>query len=175
MPPVSPYEDVESFRRLYEETHLIVFRYVCGLLGYAGAEADDLAAETYFRAWNARRSFTGDQKAAVGWLLRIARNLVIDAYRREKARGESEDIDELPLPSSEGEPEQAALEKERGQALWKSVQKLPASHREIITLRYLLGWPVWEIAAQVGIVENTVSQIIHRSLEKLRKDWDHHE
>jgi RNA polymerase sigma-70 factor (ECF subfamily) len=169
--PAPDYEDAEAFHRLYEETNLSVFRYTCGLLGGPGAEADDLAAETYFRAWNARRSFHGDGKAALGWLLRIAHNLVIDAYRREKTRGESQDIEELAIPSLEPGPEQQALQQEQLQVLWSLVKKLPEDQREILTLRYVLGWPVKEIAAHLGILENTASQTIHRTLSRLRADW----
>ena len=78
--------NADAFTRLYEETYLIVFRYVYGLSGGPLQESEDLTAETYARAWKTRQGFHGDGQAALGWLLRIARNLAIDLSRRRKVR-----------------------------------------------------------------------------------------
>src|SRR5689334_4070515 len=74
--------NADSFAHLYETTHLFVFRYVYGLSGGPAEEAEDLTAETYARAWKTSSHFRGDERAALGWLLRIARNLAIDLARR---------------------------------------------------------------------------------------------
>jgi DNA-directed RNA polymerase specialized sigma24 family protein len=43
--------------------------------------------------------------------------------------------------------------------------------REILVLRYVLGWPVKRIGEYLGILENTVSVSIRRSLQRLRDRW----
>ncbi|MCL4258976.1 MAG: sigma-70 family RNA polymerase sigma factor, partial [Anaerolineales bacterium] len=43
--------------------------------------------------------------------------------------------------------------------------------REILTLRYSLGWQVKEIAAHMGMTESHISVTIHRTLTKLRQQW----
>src|SRR5512147_2572094 len=63
--------NADAFTRLYDDTHLIVFRYLYGLSGGPLQEVEDLTAETYARAWKTRQSFIGDKQAALGWLLRI--------------------------------------------------------------------------------------------------------
>jgi RNA polymerase sigma-70 factor (ECF subfamily) len=60
--------DADSFTRLYENTHLLVFRYVYGLSGGPLQEVEDLTAETYARAWKTRQHFNGSDPAALGWL-----------------------------------------------------------------------------------------------------------
>ena len=160
-----------SFSIFYEQTHLPVFRYLYGLTGGPQEDVEDLTAEAFIRAWRARRTFQGDADAALGWLMKIARRLVIDDYRRRKARPVTEgDIpDELPL--ADPLPEEAALAGEDQQSLWTLLRRLPNEPREMLVLRYLLGWRVNQIAAYLEVPENTVSVTIHRTLERLRQRW----
>jgi hypothetical protein len=63
------FPNADAFARLYEQTYLRIFRYIYGLSGGPLQEAEDLTAETYERAWKRRQRFTGDEQAALGWLL----------------------------------------------------------------------------------------------------------
>ena len=105
--------------------------------------------------------------SAIGWLIRIAKSLVIDDYRRtvRAARNLSTDID------SEATPEQTAVQDEQQKLLLRLVADLPDEQREMIILRYLLGWRVNEIARHMGTSENKISVSIHRTLSKLRAQW----
>jgi RNA polymerase sigma-70 factor (ECF subfamily) len=166
-----PLQDANAFRRLYERTHLIVYRYIFGYLGGAVHEAEDLTAETFIRAWRAHQHFEGDEEAAVGWLLRIARNLVIDNYRRKKAHGVDEDLEETHLSSSQAGPEEHLLLQEQMHILQRMLLDLEPEQREMIVLRYILEWPVNRIAAHMNMLENTVSVNLRRILQRLRADW----
>jgi RNA polymerase sigma-70 factor (ECF subfamily) len=171
----APLLDRASFENLYARTHLVVYRYIYGLYGGPVEEVEDLTAETFLRAWNARRRFSGDDGAALGWLLRIARNLVIDAIRREKVRRVTGGFDEEnaepdPFPALASPEEQAAF-REQVRTLRVILLELPAEHREMIVLRYILGWPVKGIAAHLGLLENTVSVILRRVFQRIRDRW----
>jgi RNA polymerase sigma-70 factor (ECF subfamily) len=167
----APLGAAANFSAFYERTHMLVFRYLYGLTGGPQEDVEDLTAEAFTRAWRTRRNFKGDDQAALGWLIKIARSLVIDDYRRRKARPqiEGEIPDETPLAGPP--PEEIALADEAQQMLWSLLQRLPAGPREILVLRYLLGWQVNQIAASLEIPENSVSVTIHRTLEKLRQQW----
>jgi RNA polymerase sigma-70 factor, ECF subfamily len=168
----APLDSPEAFSRLYECTHLSVYRYIFGLHGGPAEDVEDLAAETFTRAWKARRSFNGDPQAAgAGWLLRIARRLVIDAYRRSQARIPIEDgpLDEIPQVGLI--PEKLVIEAEQGDVLLTLLQRLPEEQREMIVLRYLLDWRVRQIGEYLEIPENTVSVTIRRALARLQRDW----
>jgi DNA-directed RNA polymerase specialized sigma24 family protein len=41
----------------------------------------------------------------------------------------------------------------------------------LLILRYILGWQVKQIAAHLGMVENTASVYLHRAIEQIRRDW----
>jgi RNA polymerase sigma-70 factor (ECF subfamily) len=165
--PTSPLAAHSAFRELYEHNRLPVFRYVYGLTGGPQEEAEDLTAETFLRAWKARHDFQGDEASATGWLIRIAKRLVIDRYRRtsQERRHPPDDPPEDPTP------EQTAVLDEQMRFLFRLVANLPDEPREILALRYLVGWRVNEIAGYMGITENQVSVTIHRTISRLRENW----
>ncbi|MEA4910116.1 MAG: RNA polymerase sigma factor [Anaerolineaceae bacterium] len=168
----TPLETPEAFSALYERDCLSVYRYLYGLHGGPAEDVEDLVAETFARAWKARRSFSGDpQTAGTAWLLGIARRLVIDAYRRSRARIQPEDgpLDEVPQlgPTPEG----LVLAGEQREVLWRLLQRLPDEQREMLVLRYLLDWRVRQISQYLGIAENTVSVAMRRALVRLQREW----
>ena len=159
------------FAHLYEETHLMVFRYVYGLSGGPAQEAEDLTAETYTRAWKTRRHFNGNKQAALGWLLRIARNLAIDLSRRRKIHNVDEDVDVELLLDPKHTPEADVILHEQIKTLWQMLNRLPEDVREILVLRYMLGWQVKQIADYLEMTENNVSVTIRRAIKSLQRDW----
>lgn len=161
----------EAFSALYDRAHLTVFRYVYGLCGGPPQEVEDLTAETFLRAWQARERFTGAEDAAVGWLLRIARNLVIDHHRRGRARHEDQDAAPEMLAAPDATPEEQAQQREQWRTLWRLMYTLPPEQREMLVLRYLLGWRVRAIARYLHVPENTVSVTLRRVLLRLRRKW----
>lgn len=161
----------DTFTRLYENTYLSVFRYIFGLNGGFHQEAEDLAAETYARAWRTRQRFHGDDHAALGWLLRIAKNLIIDLSRRRKVREVDEETDIEWLVDKSQSPELDVITRERIVTVWRLLGTLPETTREILVLRYMLGWQVKQIAEYVETNENHVSVTIRRTLTRLRHDW----
>lgn len=170
----------EAFSAMYDHTHIQVFRYIYGLRGGPLEDVEDLTAETYIRAWNARHTYRGEAQGAIGWLLRIARSQAIDAYRRSQARIRPQEADleeeggrELPLDPSwmKETPEGEMLETERRRILLDLLQSLPPEAREMLVLRYFLGWRVQQIGEYMEMPENTVSVSIRRSLERLRNRW----
>lgn len=157
-----------AFSDLYERTRLPVFRYIYGLTGGPQDDVEDLTAETFIRAWKARHQFDGDKDAAVGWLIRIAKRLVIDDYRRRTVRMNRS----LPAdPPPESMPEPSAIEAEQQRILRALLANMPDEQREILTLRYMLGWRIGDIAGFLGVTENNISVTIHRTLAKLREQW----
>lgn len=171
-PSSPPYADPQAFSQLYDRTHLFVFRYIYGLHNGPRQEVEDLTADTFTRAWHARHSFQGDERAAIGWLLKIARNLVIDAHRRTQFRGIPDDLDEAVIAAPDTSPEAQSLQREQTRHLWQLLHTLPPRQREMLVLRYMLGWQVQDIGKYLNIPENTVSQTIRRVLARLRERWD---
>jgi len=161
----------ETFQHFYAQNYLAIYRFIYGLYGGPVEEIEDLTAETFVRAWKSRRRFHGSQQAALGWVFKIARNLVIDQHRRQRSRGFVQDIEVTIIPAGDPNPEEQTQVREQVQILWSLLPALPDQQREILVLRYMLGWRVHEIAEHLAMNENTVSVYIRRALKRLRQDW----
>jgi RNA polymerase sigma-70 factor (ECF subfamily) len=170
-------QDPETFRDLYNHTQLIIFRFIYGLHGGPAEEVEDLTCDTFLRAWKARSGFKGNHHQALCWLFTIARHIVIDEHRRKKYQWErnnlsldSENIKEAWI-STHQTPEEETATSEQFTELWQRLQKLPDDKREILVLRYMVGWQVKQIAEYIHKEENTVSVIIKRCLEEIIINW----
>lgn len=161
----------DAFAQLYERTHVMVYRYIHGLLGGSSEDVEDLTAETFMRAWKTRGRFEGDDGAALGWLLKIARHLVIDVYRRRSTRSGDEPLNEMNLSSPQAGPEDRLLADEQIEKLLHALDALPVEQREMVVLRYVLDWRVKQVAQYMGLAENTVSVTLRRALARLRQAW----
>ncbi len=158
-----------AFSHMYERNRLSVFRYIYSLVGGSTDDAEDLTAETFIHAWKARHSFEGNVDRAIGWLIGIARKLVIDNYRRNAVRKTSSLPPNLKADSA---TEEEVLVIQQKQRLLDLLNELPTDQREILVLRYILGWRVNQIAAHLRLSENNISVTIHRTLAVLREQID---
>lgn len=163
--------NAETFQQFYAQNYLAIFRFIYGLRGGPTEEVEDLTAETFTRAWKSRRGFKGSAQAAQGWLFKIARNLVIDNHRRQKHQGFEQDIEQHAIQADDLDPEQQFQIREQVQILWSSMSALSDLQREILVLRYMLGWRVNDIGQYLEIKENTVSVYIRRALKQIRQSW----
>ena len=161
----------ECFQWVYENHHLTIFRYIYGCHGGTLQDVEDLTTTTFLRAWKSRHRFHGNKDAAVGWLLRIARNLVIDTRRQIKRNREHVDIDKQDLSTGESLPEEQFSHRERIQVLRELLADLPEDRKEMLVLRYILGWRVKDIASHMDRNENSVSVTIRRTLKRLNEAW----
>ena len=172
-----PLQDPEAFSNLYTNNQIIIFRFIYGMHGGPIEEVEDLTCDTFMRAWKGRGRFFGDDREALCWLFTIARHLVIDAHRQMKSHQDNSNvilddstIDALYI-SSQVTPEEQAACHDQFRHLWQALQNLPDDKREMLVLRYLLGWKVKQIAEYLKKEENTVSVYIRRCLEQIRHDW----
>jgi RNA polymerase sigma-70 factor, ECF subfamily len=163
----SPIASRASFSDMYEYNRLPVFRYIYGLTGGPQEAVEDLVAETFLRAWKARHRFDRDFDSAIGWLLQIAKRLVIDEYRHSLQASRIMLLEHAVDPA----PELLAMTSEQKNVLRRLLASLSDENREIIVLRYMLGWQVNDIAQHMDMTENNTSVSIHRTLSKLREKW----
>jgi len=158
----------EDFARFFEQNHLGVFRYAMVLCAGNQGEAEDVTAEAFTRAWEKRAQFSGTAPAALGWVIAIARNLLIDR-RRSEAAHPMDVIEEDAAEGTAGAIENLLVDTEQLQDALDAVRSLPFRQGNILTLRYALGWRVKDIAAHLGMAENTVSVELRRGIARLQK------
>jgi RNA polymerase sigma-70 factor (ECF subfamily) len=169
-----PLVSAEAFEKLYRKSCLPVFRYLYAYTGGSRELAEDLAAEAFMRAWKNRTTYSGRSDGAVGWIIRIARNLAIDTHRRAAGSFESHADpleEELDAPAALPNPETQVMLSEQQHIVLSLLGELPQEQREILILRYFLDWKIKQIARYMDFPDNTVSVYIRRALEKLRRIW----
>lgn len=142
---------------LFDRHHLQLYRYLRRVTGDPG-EAEDLTQEVFLRVSRSAGSGPSDQRAGA-WLFRIARNLVIDRWRRRRLRQDRE-APESPTESPRGE-----LRVELHEAL----ERVPGEDREMFLLRELGGLSYTEIGAVTGCTEAAVRSRIYRARKRLRQ------
>ncbi|MBI3152301.1 MAG: RNA polymerase sigma factor [Chloroflexi bacterium] len=143
-----------------------VFRLSYLLLGDPD-DAEDVAQETFLRAWKHLRRFDLTRPFRP-WLLSIASNL---ASNRRRSAGRY--LAAL-TRAFRNEPASAGIEEKsvqhmEGNELWQAVKNLEFTDQQIIYLRYFLELPVHEAAEVLQVAEGTVKSRLNRALEKLRK------
>ena len=144
-----------------------VFR-LCYLLLGDPDDAEDVAQETFLRAWNHLKRFDTTRPLRP-WLLSIAANL---SSNRRRSAGRylaalTRAFRTEPAPSSSTVEERSARNLESSQ-LWKAVQTLSLPDQQIVYLRYFLDLSVGETAQALEIAEGTVKSRLSRALERLR-------
>lgn len=161
-----------DFSRFYESAHLNVFRYMMVLCSGDQTEAEDITADAFLRAWDGREKFLGSEAEAVRWVIAIARNALIDRRRSEtRAPLDTEwnDTFEDTIPGDDTKLEDILIHEEQLQFALEAIHQLPFRQRDALTLRYLMGWRVQEIAAHLNLPENTISVDLRRALKKTQE------
>ncbi len=134
-----------------------------GLRPLAGSEAEDLAQETFIRAYRALQGYPPEQIRTLklrGWIWTIALNLGRN-HARDRARRPwipTEGVDPgVPDPDP---PDLAAWE--------RRLARLSLPMRRAVVLRHVVGMAYDEIALALDRPEGTVKADVHRGLERLR-------
>lgn len=154
-----------AFAQFYQQTHAVVFRYVYMLHGGPHAAVEDCTADAFARAWQHRHRFSGSDDAALGWIITIARRIVIDHHRRQQSGAAAHQRQDLPAPPT---PEQQALGRERERLALDLLAHVSLAQRDQLIMRYFLGWRVQDIARQLGCSAGAVSVSLHRALRILQ-------
>ncbi|HEY0322138.1 MAG TPA: sigma-70 family RNA polymerase sigma factor [Pyrinomonadaceae bacterium] len=172
--------EAAAFNRLVEdrsgEVYALLYR-----LTEDPEEARDLTQETFLRAFQAIARFRGEADLRT-WLYRIAINQARNRWRwwRRRRREQtvsldaSADGDTQPLglrlcDTSQADPEQTTLARERESRLRTALRSLGSSYREAVILRDIEGLSYEEIAATLEISIGTVKSRLARGRLELRR------
>jgi RNA polymerase sigma-70 factor, ECF subfamily len=160
--------DTEAFGLLYDHYHASVYRFLYYRVGSVPL-AEDLTAETFFRALRSMSSFRWQGKDFGAWLMTIARNLTTDHFKAGRTRLESTTEDMSTLDSSSEGPEGAVLASLTNEALLEALSQLPTEQRECLVMRFLQGLSIAETADVLGRSSGAVKQLQLRGVRNLAK------
>lgn len=131
-------------------------------------EAEDLAQETFIKAYKSFESVK-DQEKIKSWLYRVARNTTIDFFRKNK--NHSIPLDTVILENyarlTAVDHRQEVMAQEVSQELKKSLRQLASEDQVIVKLLYYEGFSYKEICNLLNINQNTLKSRLHRARKVL--------
>jgi len=161
--------DSAAFGRLVRLHQRSIYRLAYGLTRNA-SDADDLAQETFVRAYQAIGRFRVGEPLRP-WLSRIAVNLAYSLFRRRKRRPETA---LEPLIEAGGQfagsddPAENTAERERDELLGAAFAELSPEHQSILVLRVVEGMSYDEIARALSLPPGTVMSRLSRARADLK-------
>jgi RNA polymerase sigma-70 factor (ECF subfamily) len=155
--------DETLMRALYAEHARPLLAYVTRLTGDR-QHAEDVVQETLVRAWRNAAALTPDRGSVRGWLLRVARNIVIDRHRARRLR--PAEVEESAVASHAGSDESDQLL--NSLQMLDALAKLKPEHRAVLTEVYYRGRTVVEAAEALGLPVGTVKSRTYYALRALR-------
>ncbi len=167
--------DDASFGVLYD-------RYVDRVYRYAyrrtrdHSDAEDATAETFRRAFEARRSYEPRGKPFGSWLFGIAANVLRERARARRIALQHEIDDHLLDTDEPADDAPLALDlvvrREEAGALWTLVQGLPLEMQRVLILRYAWDLSYADISHRLGRSDVACKQLAYRALKELRTRVD---
>lgn len=134
--------------------------------GMAASQAEELVQETMLMVWRKAALFDPDKASASTWIFTIARNLRIDAIRRERypAHHMLEDHD----PEQEPSPSDWMLKAESEERIRVAMKALPPEQANVISLHYFDDQAHSEIAKALDLPLGTVKSRLRLAVQRLR-------
>lgn len=158
-------DDSDAAARLLVDRHLApVLALARRMLGDQ-SEAEDVAQETFLRAWKAADTWEPGRAKLSTWLHRIALNLCLDRLRKKRPDPLDPDYDPV---SDDPDPEEKLEQVQRASRIERAIQRLPERQRAAIVLTHSQGLTNPEAADVLGISVEAVESLLSRGRRALR-------
>lgn len=158
----------DQLEQLYRDHSDRVYRYIFLLIRHK-ENAEDLTQETFYKAFKNLNSFN-HQSSVSTWLLKIARNVTYDHFRRKKIIQFFSFENGDDFASDKATPEDIAEQKEQSSRLHNALNALKRDYREVLLLRKVNECSIKETAYILGWTEAKVKTKMARALEALKKE-----
>ncbi len=157
--------DRQAFGQLYDRYVDKIYRYIYFKSGANAAEAEDLTAQVFLKAWEAVGNYRYEGYPFSTWLYRIAHNYLIDHYRTHR---ETLPLDTARNQSSQDDPVRSAEQVLLSDQIQGALKHLTRDQQQVVILRFLEGYSTHEVAAIMNKDPDAVRALQHRALRALQ-------
>ena len=164
--------DQDAAAVLFDHYYPRLYRYAFARLKNA-QDAEDVASETFAKVLRGLDGFKWRGSGFEAWTFRIARNLIVDRYRKGGTEVIGNELVDAVMPVITDDPEAGALAGEAKRELDQLIGRLPEEQQEVVLLRFAAELDTNEVAAITERSTNAVRQLQFRALTNLRK-WMNH-
>ena len=151
--------DRDAFGELYRLCYGAVSRFVRFHL--PGAAAEDAIADTFLRGWLSLPRYRDTGAPFAAWLVGIARHVVADAHRAARRTEPRADPPDRSVEFDDHATDRLALR--------AALERLPREQRQVIELKYLVGWTNEEVGRALGKSIGAVNALQWRALARLKR------
>ncbi len=164
--------DPDAMSHLYDRYARVVYSVILRIVRNASV-AEELAQESFIRAWNRASAFDAARGKIGSWLLTIARNRAIDYLRSSAGHQQASTFE---LESSERvtlfvDTEDRMLEQEQARRIRAAFAKLNANQRQVLEMAYFEGLTQVEMAERLGQPLGTIKTWVRTALITLRESF----
>ena len=162
--------DTEAFTPLVTTYQSRLYTHILGRIKDTET-AKDLTQETWIKAFRAINTFRADA-SFYSWLYRIAENVCIDYYRKQKVAHTIEpihDINERRIIDTHPCPSHNIARQELRHHLQEAVARLTPTRKRVFLLYYVHEMPIKAIAKQIGRSEGTIKTHLRNARLQLRE------
>jgi RNA polymerase sigma factor (sigma-70 family) len=160
-----------AYEELYRRHAAGMRRWLAGQLGEVST-ANELLAETFAAGWLGRRRFSGgDDRAALGWLYGIARNLLHQHYKRGRIESKARKRLGMRIEVAAEDESEAVLSRADASAasehLNRAFESLSSGQRVAVNGRVVRELSYEELADELGCSEQSARARVSRALRAL--------
>ena len=155
-------DDRSAFARLVDAYQPILHNFFLNLTGGNEALCDDLAQETFIKAYTNIRQFRGLSQFKT-WLFRIAYNEFYSYTRRTREILSDQPLEPPDLLTRDVEGNDARMD------VFTAMQYLSTDERTVISLFFINDMPMKKISQITGMPEGTIKSHISRGKAKMAK------
>jgi RNA polymerase sigma-70 factor (ECF subfamily) len=162
-----------AFDALFDRYKDYVYR-VAFFIARNSGDAEEVVQETFIDVLRALPRYdTSGPARFETWLYRVTVNRCRSRFRRKRLPSadwdeRTEQIERIVNGHPDHQPESATISREQKAALWKAVDVLPETHREVVVLRYQAELSYEEIAQALEINIGTVKSRLYNAHKKLK-------
>lgn len=159
----------KDFTIIYESYHSRIFNFVNARVSKI-QDAEDITALVFEKVLKKLKDFQWQGITITSWIYRIARNAIIDFYRKdadEKTNSSVEEIGEFLVSDDEG-LDNILIRDEEHVWLFKALKELDDEDQYLIYYRFYEELSNKEISELLGLSETNVGTRLHRLRSKLK-------
>ena len=164
---------MEEFEKIYRQYFTDVYRYMIRLTGNAEL-AEEITAETFFRALRSMDSFRSDSSLRV-WLCSIAKNILYDEKRKQKHTAAMDDEALLRIRDTRPDAETLTMIRDKAGRTLEEADRLKEPYRTVLLLRLIGEKSYQQIAEQFHRKPNWAYVTYHRArkmIQEAMKDYE---
>ena len=158
----------KQFGKIYDKNVDAVYRFVFFKVN-SEEIAQDLTSEAFLKGWEAFQKEGNNIENPRAFIYRIARNLVIDYYRR-KDRTQIIPVEDLWVTDPGPSLEEKVLLNSDFEKVKTALNGLKDNYQNVIIMRYIEGMSTKEISKITRKSDGAVRVLLHRALESLRQE-----